>query len=120
MARKKKVELMELVGPAAFYVGLVIALVTAFVTPRWELFAALGAIGVIVGLLNITAREVTPFLLASVAFIIAALGMQSLIPAAGVAVKVELTRLAANLTTLVGASAMVVAMRGIYEAAKGK
>ncbi len=120
MARGKKVNPMELAGPAAFYIGLLIAVVAAFVTPSSWLFVGLGVLGVIVGLLNITTREVTPFLLASVAFIVAALAMQTLITLVGVAITVELTRLAANVTTLVGTAAMVVALRGIYEAAKGK
>jgi hypothetical protein len=110
-------KLIALVGPVAFYIGLLIVLVAAFATPSGWLFVALGVLGVIVGLLNITARETGPFLLATIAFIVAALGMQRLIP---IAIPVELTRLAANLTVLVGAAAMVVAVRAIYEAAKGR
>ena len=122
MARVKAPEkkLIALVGPAAFYIGLLIALVAAFVSPSWELYAALGVLGVIVGLLNITARETSPFLLATIAFIVAAFGMQYLVAEVGVSVKAELTQLAANLTTLVGAAAMVVSLRAIYEAAKGR
>lgn len=110
----------ELIGPGAFYIGLLIALVAAFVEPEGWLFATLGIIGVIVGLLNITARESSPFLLASIAFIVGALGMQLLITDVGVTVTEELTRLAANLATLVGAAAMVIALKGIYEAAKSR
>ncbi len=123
MAKTKPI---ELVGPAAFYIGLVIALVTAFIDPSKWLFVGLGVLGVIVGLLNITARETGPFLLASVAFVVAALGMYVLVTAAGltaapaVTIPDWLVRLAANLTALVGAAAMVVALRGVYEAAKGR
>jgi hypothetical protein len=48
--------------------------------------------------------------------------MQVLIttPAVGLTIPNWLTQLAANLTTLVGAAAMVVALRGVYEAAKGR
>ena len=113
-------ELIALVGPTAFYIGLLIALIAAFVTPSGWLFVALGVLGVIVGLLNITARETSPFLLASIAFIVAAWGMQSLIVVAGISMKAELTQLAANLTTLVGAAAMVISLRAIYEVAKGR
>lgn len=123
LARAKKAskrKLITLVGPAAFYIGLLIALIAAFVTPSDWLFVALGVLGVIVGLLNITTRETSPFLLASIAFIVAAFGMQYLIVVAGVSVKAELTQLAANLTTLVGAAAMVVSLRAIYETAKGR
>ncbi len=126
MPRVAKTKPIELVGPAAFYIGLVIALVTAFIDPSKWLFVGLGVLGVIVGLLNITARETGPFLLASVAFVVAALGMYVLVTAAGltaapaVTIPDWLVRLAANLTALVGAAAMVVALRGVYEAAKGR
>ena len=126
LARAKKAskrKLIDLVGPAAFYIGLLIALIAAFIIeapPSGWLYVVLGVLGVIVGLLNITARETSPFLLASIAFIVAAFGMQNLIAEAGVSVQAELTQLAANLTTLVGAAAMVVSLRAIYEAAKGR
>ena len=98
--------------------GLLIALITAFAEPSEWLFIGLGILGVIVGLLNITARKTGPFLLASIAFIVAVSGMQFLIDKVKVTLMAELTRLATNLTTLVGAAAMVVALRAIYEAAK--
>ncbi len=123
MARLKtpKKKLIALVGPAAFYIGLLIVLVAAFVTPSSWLYVTLGVLGVIVGLLNITTRETSPFLLATIAFIVAAFGMQYLISeVVGVSVTAELTQMAANLTTLVGAAAMVVALRAIYETAKGR
>ncbi|KXB03467.1 hypothetical protein AKJ47_02210 [candidate division MSBL1 archaeon SCGC-AAA261G05] len=77
-----KLKARELVGPAAFYVGLLIAIGAAFIEPTGWLYVALGIIGVIIGLLNITARETGPFLLASIAFIVAALGMWTLINSA--------------------------------------
>ena len=109
-------------GPVAFYIGLLIALGTAFIEPTKLLYVGLGVLGVIVGVLNITARETGLFLLASIAFIVGALGMYSLISVAGpgVVISEKLVRLAANLATLVGAAAMVVALRAIYETAKGK
>lgn len=128
LARAKKVskkKLITLVGPAAFYIGLLIALIAAFVTPSGWLFVALGVLGVIVGLLNITTRETSPFLLASIAFIVAAWGMLTLMSAAlfpnipEILTK-EFLRLATNLTVLIGASAMVISLRAIYEVAKGR
>ncbi len=111
---------MALLGPVAFYVGLLIALGTAFITPSGWLYVGLAVLGVIIGLLNITAKEVGPFLFAAIAFIVTALGMQGLIGAAGVAIPVELTRLAANITVLVGAGAVLISLRAIYEVTKGK
>jgi len=119
-------ELTALVGPAAFYIGLVIVLVAAFIEPSDWLFVSLGVLGVIVGILNITARQTGPFLLATIAFIVAAFGMYSLVTIAGstatpvVTIPTELIRLAATLTVFMGAAAMVIALRAIYEAAKSR
>jgi hypothetical protein len=113
-------KMMTMLGPAAFYIGLLIVIITMFVTPSGWLYVVLGILGVVVGLLNITSKESGPFLFATIAFIVAALGMQTLITTAGVAVPKELTRLAANITVLVGAAAVVIALRAIYEAARGK
>ena len=124
LAREKVAKRIALIGPAAFYIGLLIALVAAFMTPSGWLYLALGVLGVIVGLLNITARQTSPFLLASIAFIVAAWGMWTLTittlsPVPEILTK-ELLRLATNLTVLIGAAAMVIALRAIYEAAKGR
>ncbi|MDI6643079.1 MAG: hypothetical protein QMD95_03400 [Candidatus Hodarchaeaceae archaeon] len=121
MAKPKVVEKgISLLGPVAFYVGLLITLGTAFITPSGWLYVGLAVIGVIVGLLNVTAKETGPFLFASIAYIVAALGMASLIPLAGVAIPPELIRLATNITVLVGAGAMLIALKAIYEISKGK
>ena len=107
-------------GPAAFYIGLLIALIAAFVAqPSSWLYVGLAVLGVVIGLLNVTAKETGPFLFASIAFIVAAIGMASLIPLAGVAIPIELIRLAANITVLVGSAAMLIALRAIYGMAKG-
>ena len=114
---------VSLLGPAAFYIGLLIALIAAFIAPSSWLYVGLAVLGVIVGLLNVTAKETGPFLFASIAFIVTALGMQSLITLAGLpvglTVPAELTKLAANVTVLVGSAAMLIALRAIYGMAKG-
>ena len=103
-------------GPAAFYIGLLIALIAAFVAPSSGLYVGLAVLGVVIGLLNVTAKETGPFLFASIAFIVAAIGMSSLIL---VPIPTELQRLAANITVLVGSAAMLIALRAIYGMAKG-
>lgn len=110
---------VSLLGPAAFYIGLLIALIAAFIAPSGWLYVGLAILGVIVGLLNVTAKETGSFLFASIAFIVTALGMAILIPLAGVAIPIELQRLAANITVLVGSAAMLIALRAIYGMAKG-
>jgi hypothetical protein len=114
---------MALIGPVAWYVGLLVALGTAFIDPSGWLYLGLAVIGVIVGLLNITAKETGPFLFASIAFIVAVLAMAVLI---GMTYGVlmmrypEILRLATNLTVLIGAGAMIISLRAIYEMAKAK
>lgn len=116
-----KKPLGEIIGPLAFYVGLLIALLAAFVEPSRELYIGLGVIGIVVSALNITKEEVGPYLFASIAFIVSVLGMQQLITAASQGqIPVELTRLAANITVLVGAGAMLIALKAIYTMAKSK
>lgn len=125
-AAEVKGRALALLGPAAFYVGLLIALGTAFIDPSGMLYVVLAVIGVIVGLLNITAKETGPFLFASIAFIVVALGMQTLITTAGgtltppLTVPAWLTRLATNITVLVGAGAVLIALLAIYQMAKGR
>jgi len=122
MKRRKEVRVkaITLLGPAAFYIGLVIVIIAAFIRPSGWLYVGLAVLGAIVGLLNITARESGPFLFATIAFIVAALGMQLMITAAGVDVPEKLTRLAANITVFIGVAAIIIALRAIYEAARGK
>jgi hypothetical protein len=111
---------VSLLGPAAFYIGLLVAIAAAFVAPSGWLYIALAIIGVIVGLLNVTAKETGPYLFASIAFIVTALGMQYMITATGISVPTVLTRLATNITVLVGSGAMLIALRAIYGMAKGE
>lgn len=117
---KKPSEMMALVGPAAFYAGLIVAVLAALMMPSGLLYVGLAAIGVLVGILNITAKETGPFLFSSIAFIVAALGMQSLITTSGVSIPNQLIALAANITVLVGTAAIVISIRAIYEMAKSR
>jgi len=119
-------KMMTMLGPAAFYIGLLIVVITMFITPSGWLYVVLGILGVIVGLLNITSKESGPFLFATIAFIVAAFGMQYMITTAGLqvvphlTVPDKLTRLAANITVFVGAAAAIISLRAIYEATRGK
>ncbi|MEM2874750.1 MAG: hypothetical protein QW567_01830 [Candidatus Hadarchaeales archaeon] len=113
-------EKLSLIGPAAFYVGLIIAIVTIFVAPSGWLYLGLAVLGVIVGLANVTAKESGAFLLATIAFVVTCTGMATLIALNGVTIPAELLRLAANITVLVGAGAVVIALKAIYEMAKEK
>jgi len=77
--------------------------------------ALLAVIGVIVGLLNITAAEVKDFLIASVALIVAA-GSFSLIPFLGT----MLINILKYIIAMVAPAAVIVALIQIWKLAKSK
>lgn len=84
------------IGPWAYIAGVLLALVMGFVAPADGMWAlVLGILGVLVGLLNVTDKEVNMFLLASIAFIVAASSLSDLVvklgAATGVAEAVTLT-----------------------------
>ncbi|MEM1689197.1 MAG: hypothetical protein QXU01_00270 [Candidatus Hadarchaeales archaeon] len=110
---------VKVIGPIAWYIGLLIAIAAAFIEPSGILYLALAIIGVVVGLLNITAKETTPFLLASTAFIVAAYTMRMLV-GAQISLSENIIRLATNLVVLIGSGAMLIALKAIYDMAKGE
>lgn len=99
------------VGHWAFLIGVVLAviagLVPALQTPKiaWVLVG----LGLIVGLLNITARETEQFLVATVAFVIAA-------DAAGDIIQLGYTAavILGNVVTFVFPAALIVAFKTIW------
>jgi hypothetical protein len=111
----------KLLGPLAFYVGLLISVVTAFVAePSGVLYGVLAVLGIIVALLNITAKEINMYMLSSVAFIVSFSAVQQLVTAAGSTIPDWLSKLAANLVVLVGAGVIVIALKAIYQLAKAE
>ena len=66
----KKVSAVQKLGSWAFIVGILIAIIAGF----WPLDAIMTSVlivlGLVVGLLNVTAAETTPFLLATVSLVI--------------------------------------------------
>lgn len=102
------------IGHWAFLIGFVLAVIAGFVpqlqTPKvaWVLVA----LGLIVGLLNITARETETFLVATVALIIAA-------DAAGDIIQLGYTMavIVGNVVTFVFPASLVVAFKTIWQLA---
>ena len=68
----KESKTVQLVGSWAFLVGIVIAIVAGFWDLNPVVTAALVVLGMIVGILNVTGKETTPFLLATVSLVIVA------------------------------------------------
>jgi len=111
---------MEKVGVWSFIAGLVIAIIAALV---WGVTSTvvwiLGILGIIVGLINIGDREVMMYLLASIALIIGASGLITVVGAVGIGVTM-LTNFLHAIVIFVAPGAVIVAIKAIFEVAKSK
>ncbi|MEK6760511.1 MAG: hypothetical protein AABX93_01160 [Nanoarchaeota archaeon] len=111
MAKAKN---LDFVGKWAFLAGVILAVGVGVMNPAGEVWTmALVAIGLVVGLLNVTGREVTSFLMSGAVLIIAsALGgnVMSAIPYVGPVFQ-------ALLTIFVPAT-IIVAVRNVFNLAR--
>ena len=127
MAKKKQEEdiyeeegLLK-VGPWSFVLGLIVAIVSALTR---QVFWMLGVLGLIVGLLNITEKEVTKYLLASLTFLMSANALSitlgrlvDLVPFIGRWMSF-IDPLLANITIFVAPGAAIVALKALYSVSK--
>jgi hypothetical protein len=104
---------LGLVGKWAFIIGLVIAgLAGIFIQAVWVVWI-LALLGVVVGLLNITAEETESFLLSAIAFLLSATAL-SAIPLIGGVIDNILSYVAA----FVAGAAVVVALKALFKVAR--
>ena len=116
MAKAKSQADYRKIGHYAFILGILLAIVSAFVPSlRGDVSIWLMVIlGVIVGLLNITAKEVSVFLIATMALI-----MASSASALSLAVIwTGLTAILGNVIVFVAPAAIIVALKAIYALAE--
>ena len=99
--------LWDKVGRWSFLAGVVIALVLGVLGNKAT--GILLVLGLIVGLLNITGKEVVPFLVASVALIVSGLvgGVTQVLPS-------WLTAILSNIIIFVVPATIIVALKTIY------
>jgi hypothetical protein len=103
-------------GTWLFLLGVLIAVILGVVFPGLSsIMALLAVIGLIVGLLNITAAEVKDFLIASVALIVSA-GYLKLPGTIGTAI----SGILGYFITLVAPAALIVAIIAVWKMAKSK
>jgi len=108
---------MSSMGSWSFIIGLAIALLVGLFTEATGIVVTvLVILGLIVGFLNVSDKEVHGFLMASVALILAggAGNFMSSIPAVGN----FLTRILSNFVVFVAPAAIVVAVKELYSSAK--
>lgn len=105
-------------GKWAFFIGLVLAIVSGFLVLSW-IPVVLFILGLAVGFLNISNKEITQYLVAIIALLLVAnssvLAMQALL---GNAAAVVITRMLINFNAFVAASGLVVAIRAIVALGK--
>ncbi len=118
---KKKNTLLGKIGPWAFILGLVIAIVSAITK---QVFWALGVLGIIVGLMNISDKELSIYLLASLTFLISANALSmtlgkvvEFMPLVNLLLS-YIDPLLANLVLFVAPGASIVALKALYDLAK--
>ncbi len=105
------------IGGYAFIAGIGIAIIggLANITGGVAVLVLL-ILGLIVGLLNITVKETTPFLISAIALIVAGGANISILPLVGNLLQVVLN----NIVVLVAPAAIVVALKEIYTLASSK
>lgn len=101
------------IGKWAFIVGLVIAVLAGlFFQPAWAIWV-LAILGVIVGLLNITAEDTRGFLLAAIALTLSATALNTM-PVLGTAFSLVLPFVVA----FVAGATIVVALKELFQTAR--
>jgi hypothetical protein len=118
---KEEGGILSKVGPWSFILGLVIAFVAALTK---DVFWGLGALGLLVGLLNITDKELNLYLLASLTFLVSANALSvtltrlvTLVPVIGEWLTF-IDPLLANVTLFVAPGAGIVALKALYNLAR--
>ena len=119
-------ETMQKIGGWAFIVGIVIAVLAGIVpesmVPAYWVIVLLAVLGLIVGFLNVTAKESTPFLVAAIALVLStstfnAIMMQVL--GTGT-VTTAIGKMLGNVGIFVAPAAVLVALRAIFALASAE
>ncbi|MEM5871514.1 MAG: hypothetical protein QW051_01440 [Candidatus Aenigmatarchaeota archaeon] len=103
----------QLIGRWAFIVGLVISVIAGFITLDATLYAALVVLGIIVGFLNVTGEEVQRFLLGTVALMLVASSLSSVLGEI-------IGGILSAFTAFVAGAALLVALKEVYTITKSQ
>lgn len=106
---------LKFVGKWAFIVGLVIAVLASFLTGFATTVAlVLFLLGLVVGFLNVSGKDSTKFLLATIALLVGGLASMTALSVFGI-VSVYLSTIVGNFIAFVSAAALVVAVKAVFE-----
>ena len=101
---------MQKIGGYAFVLGVLLAILAAFWVQPWMGLAML-VLGLIVGLINVTDKETTSFLVSAIALALS----KSAISGLGI---VQLTDIVSNIAVMASAAAFIVALVALLKMAK--
>ncbi len=108
----KKKQNTNIIGGWAFLIGVVIAFIFAFLEmTNWAVWT-LVVVGIIIGLLNISVKEATPFMLAGTVFVIVSAFGMNVFPGTW------LPNFLKNLLMLFVPATIIVALRALFGLAK--
>ncbi|MEK6978759.1 MAG: hypothetical protein AABW86_00920 [Candidatus Micrarchaeota archaeon] len=112
----------EKIGEYAFILGVVLSLIIGVFSAQVEAYqtlilGALAILGLIVGVLNITDKEIYNFLIATIALLAAASSVSALGSILGTEVGSMIIGFVGGLAAFVSPAAVVVALKGVYNMA---
>jgi hypothetical protein len=106
----------NIIGGWAFVIGIVIAILIGIGVPLTDtVIAILVVLGIIIGLLNIASKHVQPFMLASIAVLLASYMGKAVL---GMVPYVKLGSALDAITALVVPAIIIVALKEVFEIAK--
>jgi hypothetical protein len=110
---------METAGKWVFLVSIVIAIIAGAIAAAGSLAisAVLAVLGLIVGLLNVTEKESTPFLVATIALALLSVSLGALLNVQGLEI---LKAIITNIGTIAGAAGLVVALKSVWSLSSSK
>ena len=104
---------LEKIGRYAFILGLIISVIAGFANIGTVGNAALVILGIIVGIINVTGKEVESFLIGTIALMLVGNGINIL----GIA---AITNIIQAFVAFVAGAALIVALKVVYTITKGK
>ena len=109
---------LEMIGRYSFIAGVIIAIVTGFLGAEYNntVVLVLVVLGIIIGFLNITEKEIYNFLIAAIALLLTGAANLGVLPVVGQYLGPILT----NISTLIAPAVVIVALKAVYTLGKEK
>ena len=110
-----KTNVLGMIGFWAFIVGLIVAVVAGFFPPSYIIILVLLILGLVIGFLNITAKEILLFLVATIALIVAG---NVFAPLKTLGIGAILGSILGNVAALMAPAAIVAAIKALWSVGK--